>query len=73
MGQFLTIADLRRITGEPAHVLNFAIDRHGPQPVGRIGIARVWTEAELPAIRESLRKTAARSTTRAKAAEAPDA
>ena len=62
MGGFLTIADLRRITGEAAHILNHAIDRYGPDPAGRIGNARVWLREDLPRIQESLRRTAQRST-----------
>jgi hypothetical protein len=64
MGDFLTIRDIRRATNEPAHVINHALDRFGPAPVGRIGIARVWRPEDLPAIRESLRKTSIRSSIR---------
>ena len=35
MRDLLTIADLRRETGEPAHVLDYALERHGPEPCGR--------------------------------------
>ena len=58
----LTIADIRRETSQPAHVINHALDRFGPAPAGRIGIMRIWELTQLPEIRESLRKTAARST-----------
>ncbi len=62
MGEFLTISDLRRITGEPAHRINHALNRFGPEPAGRIGIARVWRPDQVPALQESLRKTSERST-----------
>ncbi len=61
MPELLTIGDLRRETREPAHVLNHAIDRFGPEPVGRIGISRVWRREDLPAIMASLAKTAIHS------------
>ena len=57
MGDVLTVADLRRITGKPRHVICHALDRHGPEPAGRIGITRVWNRDDLPRIRESLAKT----------------
>lgn len=61
MSDYLTLGDLRRITGEPAHVLNHALNRFGPEPAGRIGIVRVWRQDQVPAIRASLEKTSARS------------
>ena len=61
MGDLLTISDLRRLTGEPAHVINHAIQRFGPEPKGRIGISRVWSNDDLPLIQESLRRTAEHS------------
>jgi hypothetical protein len=64
MGELLTISDLRRLTGEPQHIINHALLRYGPEPAGRIGIARVWQRGDLPRIRESLDKTAVHSTRR---------
>ena len=61
MNDILTFADLRRITGEPSHVINHALRRFGPEPTGRIGIARVWRKDDLPAVQESLRKTCVHS------------
>jgi hypothetical protein len=58
----ITIADIRHVTGLPAHIVNHALDRHGPAPTGRVGIARVWARSQLNDILESLRKTAAKST-----------
>jgi hypothetical protein len=62
VGDFISIADLRRITGEPQHVINHAIARYGPEPSGRVGIIRVWRREDLGRILESLKKTARRST-----------
>jgi hypothetical protein len=61
MSDLLTISDLRRETGQPAHIIKYAIDRFGPEPTGRIGISRVWRAADLPAIQASLQKTSIRS------------
>jgi hypothetical protein len=62
MGEFLTISDLRRLTGEPAHRINHVIGRFGPEPAGRIGISRVWRPDQVAAVKESLRRTAQHST-----------
>jgi hypothetical protein len=59
MGDFITVSDVRKITGKPAHVINHAIDRHGPEPAGRIGITRVWKPEDLAKIQESMKKTQA--------------
>jgi hypothetical protein len=59
MSNPLTVADVRRITGQPAHVVNYAIGRYGPEPAGRIGNARIWRPEDLPKIRESIAKTQA--------------
>ncbi len=64
MADHLTIADLRQITGHPRHVITHAIERHGPEPTGRVGITRVWRREDLPRILDSLAKTAQRSSTR---------
>jgi hypothetical protein len=61
MGDLLTISDLRRLTGEPAHIINHAILRFGPEPKGRIGISRVWSRDDLALIQAYLRRTAAHS------------
>ena len=39
MGHLISIADVQKLTGEPRHVINHALLRHGPEPAGRIGIA----------------------------------
>jgi len=61
MSAFLTIGDLRRRLGEPLHRVQYAIDKHGPAPAARIGIQRVWTEEQVPAVAEALRRTADRT------------
>jgi hypothetical protein len=61
MSDLLTISDLRRLTGEPTHIINHAILRFGPEPKGRIGISRVWSREDLPLIEASLRRTAEHS------------
>ena len=57
MRDYLTSRDLRRLTGQPAHVLNYAIDRHGPEPSGRVGITRIWPASAVSQILDSLAKT----------------
>jgi hypothetical protein len=61
MSELLTISDLCRLTGEPAHIVNHAIQRFGPAPRGRVGIARVWWMDDVVQLRESLHRTAERS------------
>jgi hypothetical protein len=63
MGDVITLSDLRRITGQPAHVINYAIGRFGPEPSGRIGITRVWDKADLPVIHASLERKRLRDRT----------
>ncbi len=61
MGDVLTLSDLRRMTGKPAHIINYALNRFGPQPTSRIGLTRVWRQSDLPAIASALERTSARS------------
>jgi hypothetical protein len=58
----VSIADFRRLTGQPDHVLNHALRRFGPPPRGRIGITRVWSSEDIPAVLSALARTAERST-----------
>lgn len=58
MGDTITLRELRDITGEPSHVINHALDRHGPKPAGRIGLIRFWRKSDLAEILEALAKTA---------------
>jgi hypothetical protein len=62
MGDILSIADLREITGLPTHTINYALNRYGPKPTGRLGIVRIWRREDLPQIQEALQKTAAHCT-----------
>ncbi len=62
MGDYITIADIRKHTGLALHVINHALRRHGPEPTDRVGIIRVWPRAALPQIEEALRRTGERST-----------
>jgi hypothetical protein len=50
----ITIAELRRVTGLPSHRINYALNRFGPEPSGRIGISLVWAPESLPRILESI-------------------
>ena len=59
MADILTIRDLRDIFSLPPNIINYALDKHGPEHQGRIGITRIWPREDLPKIRESLRKTGA--------------
>ena len=53
----LSITDLESRTGFPRHTVNYALRVNGIEPAGRVGIARVWREDQLPAIREALERT----------------
>lgn len=53
----LTIRDLSERLDEPEHRIDYAVRRHGPKHAGRIAMIRVWHESDLPAIRESMRRT----------------
>ncbi len=55
---FLSIADLSRITGQRRYVINYAIQTYGPEPSGRVGITRVWAASDLPKIRSALKRSA---------------
>jgi hypothetical protein len=58
MADLIALSDIRRMTKLPAHVINHAIDRYGPAPIGRIGITRVWRREDLPTVLASIAKTA---------------
>ena len=61
MDDFMSLAEIEAMTGEPRNVLNYALARYGPPPTRRIGMVRVWSRDRLPAIHEALRKTARNS------------
>ena len=54
---FFTLRDVMRLYGQPRHIVDYALDRYGPEPCGRVGIARIWRADDLPAIEEAIRKT----------------
>jgi hypothetical protein len=56
MTDFVVMADLVALTKATEKRLNYAMKLHGPPPVGRIGVNRIWSRAQLDDIRESLRK-----------------
>ena len=56
--KLLTITELGRRLGLPPYVVNYAIIKFRLEPATRIGIARVWSENDLPKIREAVEKTA---------------
>ena len=57
MEGILTTAEIRRETGEPWHIINYAINRYGPEPVARLGMMRLWCRSDLSHIRASIEKT----------------
>ena len=59
MSDILTMRKLRDIFSLRPNIINYAIDKYGPEHSGRIGITRIWSREDLPAIREALRKTGA--------------
>ena len=64
MLRLLTISDLAAYTGEPEHVINYAIKRYGPKPSQRLGIVRLWTEDDLPVLQDSIKRTALKGRSR---------
>jgi hypothetical protein len=60
MSKFFTIGDVCRIVNEPAHVVNHAISRFGPDATARVGITRVWDAAGVEAIKQSLTRISRR-------------
>ena len=59
MYQFVSIGDLIDLLGEPRHRVEYAIERFAIKPIGRVGIARIWSVDDVPRIREALESTAA--------------
>lgn len=64
--KMLSLSDLAAKLGESIHVVNHALRRYGPEPIGRLGMARFWDPSQLPDIQASLRRTAERSTNKAR-------
>jgi hypothetical protein len=61
MDGFLTFADLKRITGEPVYILDYALRNYAPAPTARIGTTRLWRQDALREIRAALARTAKHS------------
>lgn len=53
----LTISELQAMTGLPRHVINYALERFGPPPRGKVGMTRIWDADDLPQILDSLART----------------
>ena len=62
MENLLTIGQLQSHFGVSRAVLDHAVRTYGPEPVGRIAVARVWPREQLCAISESLQASASRRT-----------
>lgn len=56
--ELLTITQIAKLENEPPHRVGYAIERYQIQPAQRVGIIRVFTRDQLPAIRAALRRTA---------------
>ena len=52
--QFLTLGDLARETGATKAQVNYCLDVNRIVPVGRVGILRVFSRAQLLEIRAAL-------------------
>ena len=57
--QLLTLGQIAKRLGVSTHRLKYAIDQYHVEHVTRIGITRVWTEADLPRSRLALARVAA--------------
>ncbi len=56
--EFLTLGQLARRIGTTTHRLKYAIGEYGVEPAMRVGITRVWTPDQIPAIESALRRVA---------------
>lgn len=57
--RLLTLGQLAAILQIPNHRLKYAIDQHHITPAMKVGILRVWTEADIPEIKRALEHVAA--------------
>ena len=58
--QIFTLRNLAEINSVPDYSVSYAIRVHGLEPTQRVGKGmRLWSEDDLPRIREALRKTGA--------------
>lgn len=53
----LTISRIQELTGLPDPVIRYAVRRYGPKPTHRIGMVRVWSWSDWPAIQQSIAHT----------------
>ena len=53
----MTVGQVAERLEAPLHRVKYAIDAYGIAPAGRVGILRVWSEDDLPQIRNALRRT----------------
>ncbi len=58
MDQKLTLPEIARRLGEPLHRVRYAVETYRIEPSERIGIMRVWGEAQVAAIQSALRRIA---------------
>ena len=54
MSEVMSISEVSRRVGEPIHIVDHAVRRHGPEPCGRVGITRMWHVGQRPAIKAAL-------------------
>jgi len=50
----ITLGIAARRLGVAVHLLRYALERRPVPPTDRVGITRVWTEADFPEIERSL-------------------
>lgn len=54
----LTLRDIhKRTPGYAFHQLKYIVENYGPEPRARVGIIRLWAEADVPFILSTLRRT----------------
>jgi hypothetical protein len=58
--EYLTVRDIARQTGRPFHVIKYAIAAHNIREAGRVGVIRLFTSDQLPAIEAALASTSKR-------------
>ena len=54
MAKLLTVGDVARALEEPQPRVNYALAKACIQPVGRVGILRMFSVDQLPEIREAI-------------------
>lgn len=70
----LTIGDLLRTDGFSGYTrrqIEYALERGGIRPVGRVGIIRIYSVSQLPQILEAIRRTTCRRARGHKSSESP--